>query len=162
MLVATILIGFAMMTLGVALLFLGEVPFLSGKRIPAGRARWIGAIFVAFLPQALAVRQLSNAAFGSDAVQGPVVIGGLFVACLWTVFAILFRVMVPKREPREPKSAISPLEKANPFDAAPAGEVDQALPWTEPQMENKSAGKSPAPGKSGKPKAGSKDPFDFS
>src|SRR5437016_901322 len=66
MLVATILIGFAMMTLGVALLILGEVPFLSGKRIPAARSRLIGAIFVAFLPLALGVRQLSNAVFGSD------------------------------------------------------------------------------------------------
>jgi hypothetical protein len=160
MLVATILIGFAMMTLGVALLFLGEVPFVSGKRIPARRARWIGGIFVAFLPLALAVRQLSNLVFGSDAVQGPVVIGGILVAVLWAVFAILFRVMVPKREPRQPRAASSTFEKPNPFDAAPTGEAEQALPWTEPQIENKSGGK--AAGKSGKPKAGSKDPFDFS
>lgn len=153
MLLVVVLFGFAMMTLGVALLILGEVPFLSGKRIPAVRSRLIGAIFVAFLPLALGVRQLSNRIFGPDAVQGPVVVGLLLVICLWGAFGILFRVIVPKRESRA-SSAV--LEKENPFQ----GETEAGVPWTEPAREIKPTSKRSAAG--GKPSPDSRDPFDFS
>src|SRR6185503_10244939 len=96
MFLAVTIVGFVMMTLGVAMLLLGEVPFL-GKRIPALRSRLIGSIFVLFLPLALGVRQASNALFGNDAVQGPVVMSILFVVCMFASFVILFRVLAPKR-----------------------------------------------------------------
>ena len=53
MLPALILIGFAMITLGVALLFIGAVPFLAGKRISAGAHGLIGVVLVSFLPLCL-------------------------------------------------------------------------------------------------------------
>ncbi len=155
MFLAVILIGFAMMTLGVALLFLGEVPFISGKRIPARRSRWIGAFLAAYLPLALVMPQLVNKLLGPDVVQGPVIVGGLLVICLWSVFAILFRVVVPKHEARSP--SVAP-EAAIPLGEAPAGVPEQSLPWSEPEANPAS----PPSVKTRKPRSGSMDPFDFS
>src|SRR5438105_524933 len=101
-LLALILVGFIMATLGIALLCLGEVPFIAGKRIPALRSRLIGLILAGFLPLALGVRQGSNYLFGSDAVEGQAVTWSLFGFCWFVVLVILFRVVMPKREPRKP------------------------------------------------------------
>jgi hypothetical protein len=160
MFLAVIVVGFAMMTLGVALLLLGEVPFVSGKRIPAVRSRWIGAIFVGFLPLAFAVHTVNNALFGPEAVQGPVVVGVLFAACLWTAFAILFRVLVPKRDGRPAKGAADVLDKKNPFAQMPAEQVAEPMPAPEPAK--KSERPKPAASKRRKPADDEADPFDFS
>src|SRR5438132_1500148 len=98
--IITILLGFAMMTLGVALLFLGEVPFIAGTRIPAVRARLIGGVLVLFLPLAVGVRALLGLMFGSDEIEGPVVTAFVFSFCCLLTFVILFRVLIPKRAPR--------------------------------------------------------------
>src|SRR5829696_8762344 len=97
MLILTIIVGFAMMTLGVALLLLGEVPFIAGKRIPAMRARLIGGVLISFVPLALGVTKLINLIFGQDTVEGAVVTPLVFSLCWVIVFAILFRVLIPKR-----------------------------------------------------------------
>ncbi len=68
-LIALIAVGFGMTTLGVALLCLGEVPFIAGKRIPARRARLIGATLALFLPLSLGGRLAINLLFGPDTVE---------------------------------------------------------------------------------------------
>lgn len=93
-----IIVGFVMLTVGVAMLILGETAFL-GKRIPAKRARLIGSIFVLFLPLALGIHQASNAVFGSNVVHGLICTCGMFGICMLGSSVILFRVFVPKEEP---------------------------------------------------------------
>jgi hypothetical protein len=147
-----IVFGFALMTLGVALLFLGEVPFVAGKRIPAVRARLIGGVLVGLLPAAWLVKILCDAVFGYDTVEGPVVAALMFSAgCLVTI-VILFRVMVPKGAPRKPAAAKDSVSKKNPFgDVAPAASEPVA-----PAPVN------PPPRKKSRKAAASEDnPFDF-
>ena len=156
---ALIVVGFVMATLGVALLLLGEVPFLAGKRIPALRARLIGLVLVGFLPLALGVRQLSNLLFEPETVEGPVLTWSMFAFCWLVVIAILFRVMVPKRPPRK-VTAVAAAPQKNPFgDAKPAKveAIEEPEPWPEPEPVKKPTGK-----KSPKPSADEGSPFDFS
>ena len=144
---ALIVVGFVMATLGVALLLLGEVPFLAGKRIPALRARLIGAVLVGFLPLTLGVRLLSNLLFEPETVEGPVLTWSLFGFCWFVVIAILFRVMVPKRPPRKVTAgATAPKVEA----------IEEPEPWPEPEPVKKPTGK-----KSPKPSANEANPFDF-
>jgi hypothetical protein len=147
MLFVTIIIGFAMMTLGFALLVLGEVPFVAGKRIPAVRSRLIGGVLVAFGPATWVVRSVTYALFG-DAVEGPVVTALMFSLCCVVIFAILFRVLVPKREPRKPSKPTVELVKEDPFGA------DEPSPPDPPKQS--SSKKSPKAAKDGS------SPFDFS
>src|SRR5438105_4674151 len=98
MLCVVIFVGFIMITLGVALLFVGETPFLAGKRIPALRARLIGVVLLSFLPLALGANQVTNWLFGVGAVHGLIVTGLLFLLCWTAVFVLLFRVIVPRKE----------------------------------------------------------------
>jgi hypothetical protein len=121
---ALIVVGFVMATLGVALLCLGEVPFIAGKRIPALRSRLIGLVLAGFLPLALGIRQGSNYLFGSDAIEGQAVTWSLFGFCWFGVIVLLFRVIVPKREPRKPAKGAATTSAKNPFGAAPAEEFD--------------------------------------
>ncbi len=144
MLIVTILVGFVMMTLGVALLLLGEVPFVAGKRISAVRSRLIGGVLVGFLPLALGVKTLGDLIFGRDAVEGPVVTALTFSFCGVVAIVILFRVMVPKREPRKAAPASAGPAKENPFGDA-ASEPANAPPAK----------------KSRKPAAEDTNPFDF-
>jgi hypothetical protein len=156
-LLALILVGFVMATLGIALLCLGEVPFIAGKRIPALRSRLIGLVLAAFLPLALGLQQASNYLLGPNAVEGPVVTWSLFGFCWFVVLVILFRVMVPKREPRKSAKSTATTSAKNPFGAAPAEKFDvleevveelepakkapgkkkapESLAWMEPEAE---------------------------
>jgi uncharacterized membrane protein len=166
MLLALIIIGFAMITLGVALLFLGEVPFIAGKRISAWRSRLIGLVLVSFLPLALGARQASNAFFGPDAVEGPVLTWVLLGFCWFVVFLILFRVIVPKKATRGAKSTPS-FGGHDPFDgAAPAeGPLDVELVEEEkaaPSPKKAAPSKKPAVKKAPKPPVEDENPFDFS
>lgn len=166
---ALIIVGFAMGTLGVALLCLGEVPFVSGKRIPAGRARLIGLILVSFLPLALGVRQASNFLLGPEAVEGPVLIWALCGCCWFVVMVILYRVMVPKRA-RKASAAAAGL-KNNPFGSAKAEEadaneevLDEMEPWPAPEPAKKPVTKKSTPEAAKKPSKPADDdtsPFDF-
>ena len=156
---ALILVGFVMATLGVALLLLGEVPFLAGKRIPAVRARLIGTVLIGFLPLALGARQVSNLLFGPETLGGPVLTWSLFGFCWIVVIAILFRVMVPKRPPRK-AAAVATASKKNPFgdvNSEKAEAIEEPEPWTEPEPVKKPSGKKPP-----KPSADEGSPFDFS
>lgn len=160
MFLAVTIVGFVMMTLGVAMLLLGEVPFL-GKRIPALRSRLIGSIFVLFLPLALGVRQASNALFGNDAVQGPVVMSILFVVCMFASFVILFRVLAPKRGQQAAKA--STTAKENPLGKMEAIEEVDDVVWLEPEPEPAPKKTAPAQNPAArKPAAKEHDPFDFS
>ena len=156
MLPLMIIIGFAMMTLGVALLFLGEVPFIVGKRIPARRSRLIGAVLVSFLPLSWAVRTATNYYF-PDEVEGVVVVALMFSFCCLVTFAILFRVLVPKREIRK-----SPATKQSPFAAAEPSPLEtndsaaESQPWAEPKPTQNLPAK-----KSSKPAVDNQDPFNF-
>ena len=148
-----IIVGFVMMTIGVALLCLGEVPFIGGKRIPAMRSRSIGLVFVSFLPLAWGVRQATIALFEPDAVQGPVVSWSLFGLCWFVAFLILFRVLVPKRERRTVATRTSSAADKNPFGIAEPEE--EAI---EPAATRKPAKKPQAK----KPRADeANDTFDF-
>jgi hypothetical protein len=165
-----ILVGFAMMTLGVALLLLGEVPFIAGKRIPAGRSRLIGVVLVSFLPLALAVREVIRRIFDEDTVDGPVLTWALCGFCWFLVVVILFRVLVPKRAPRKP-AAVKSAAKANPFGGVEPEQFDviEEIVEEEPTPAKKPAAKKAAPEpvqkpsakKSRKPADGETDPFDF-
>ncbi len=175
-LIALIAVGFGMTTLGVALLCLGEVPFIAGKRIPARRARLIGATLALFLPLSLGGRLAINLLFGPDTVDGQVVTWSLFGLCWCVVFVILFRVMVPKRERRKPAKGAATPSKKNPFDAAPADHFDVpekvVIEDAAPAPAKKSAAKKREPGpaptkkpagkKARKPAAENENPFDFS
>src|SRR5690348_9120472 len=104
---ALIIVGFAMATLGVALLVLGEVPFVGGKRIPARRARLTGLALVSFLPLALGITQLLHVLFGRDTINGLVVTWTIFACCWLAVAGSLFRVLVPKKQRRPAAVALN-------------------------------------------------------
>ena len=163
MFLAVTIVGFILMTLGVAMLLVGEAPFL-GKRIPALRSRLIGVIFVLFLPLAFGVPQLFNAVLGSDVVQGPVVTWTLFALCVVASMVVLFPVMMSKREPR---MASAPAKK-NPFGDVDLVEEVEEVVWLEPEPEEQLAPKKgtpekkPASKKSSKPRVKKSEPFDFS
>jgi hypothetical protein len=158
-LAAFILVGFVMTTLGVALLCLGEVPFIGGKRIPALRSRLIGVVLVAFVPLALGARQASIYLFGPDAVDAQAVTWTLFGLCWFVVFAILFRVMAPKRAPRQPVKATA---KKNPFPEAKLDILDEIVEEAKPAAKKATPPKKPADKKASKPPAEDENPFDFS
>src|SRR5262249_38716547 len=111
-----IVIGFALMTLGVALLVLGDVPFVAGRRIPAVRARLIGGVLGGCLPAAWLVKVLCDAVIGLDVVEGPVVTALMFSLCCLVTMVILFRVMVPKGAPRKLSAAKEGVSNKKPFD----------------------------------------------
>ena len=160
MLPLILIVGFAMATLGVALLLLGEVPFIAGKRIPALRSRLIGLVLIGFLPLALGLRQLSKLLSEEDAVEGPVLTLAAFGFCCFVVIVILFRVMVPKRPPRK-AATVAAKAKKSPFDEPPvekAQAVEEVEPWTEPEPAEKPAAKKKSP----KASADDGNPFDFS
>ncbi|MBI1830304.1 MAG: hypothetical protein HYR84_02500 [Planctomycetes bacterium] len=165
--IVTILGGLVLFTIGVALLLVGEVPFLAGTTISAVRSRLIGGVWVSFLPLAFGVRAICAAIFGADAVDGPVVTAFVFSFCCLVTFVILFRVLVPAAPPRkvsETPAKPSAPAKANPFaDAGPApappASDAEILPWMDEQPD--AAPPKKASKKSSKP-AGGKDPFDFS
>src|SRR5438067_904502 len=117
---ALIIIGFAMATLGVALIFLGEVPFLAGKRIPPRRARIVGLALLSFLPLALVTPQLLNNLFGRDVIDGFVVTWLIFGACWLVVVVALYRVMFPKRERRPVAVSLTAVDPMDSFGAAEA------------------------------------------
>lgn len=163
--IPVIIVGFIMITLGGALLLLGEVPFLGGKRIPAIRSRLIGLALVLFLPAAFGVRLGLASLFGEDVIDGLIV---TWVLCgvSWTVvFVILFRVMFPKREPRPAKATASLEESKNPFGALEPNvkptPIADPTPWTEPAPVKKPAAKKVAAKKEPR-KAVEENPFDFS
>ncbi len=158
-LIALIVVGFAMATLGVALLALGEVPFIAGKRIPAVRSRLIGAVLVAFVPLALMARLACNYLFGADAVDGQVVTWSLFGVCWFVVFAILFRVMMPKRDARKPAKAAT---AKNPFPEAKLDVLEEIVEEAEPTAKKTTPTKKPASKRTAKPPAEDENPFDFS
>ena len=146
MLIVTIIVGFALMTLGVELLVLGEVPFVAGRRIPALRARLIGGVLVAFGPATWVVRSVTNYLF-PNAVEGPVVSALMFSLCCIVVFVILFRVLVPKREPGPLAPPAPSLVKENPFgESASSPAPPPQTPATKP----------------GKTAKNETNPFDFS
>jgi hypothetical protein len=151
-----LIVGFAMATLGVALLLVGEAPFVAGKRIPALRSRLIGLVLIGFLPLALGLRQLSKLLFEADTVEGPVLTLVVFGLCWFAVIVILFRVMVPKRPPRR-AAAIAMKTKKNPFEEPPVPKAEIET-WPEPEPAKKPAPKKKAP----KPSADDGSPFDFS
>ena len=126
MLILTIIVGFAMMTLGVALLLLGEVPFIAGKRIPALRARLIGGILVSFLPLSWGVLQLINLIFGPETVKGDVVTPLTFSLCWVITFGILFRVLVPKRAPVPKRATPAVVSENDPFSSG--SEIETSEP----------------------------------
>ncbi|MBI3823590.1 MAG: hypothetical protein HY289_13050 [Planctomycetes bacterium] len=156
--IVTILVGFVMMTLGSALLLLGEVPFIAGKRISATRSRLIGAVLFSFMPLAFAMGALCNLIFGAGEVEGPVVTSFVFSFCCLAIFVILFRVLIPKRPPRK-TTAKAGLKKESTFD--PASPVLKEAPaWMEPEAEPPPPSKTAPPKKGRKPAADS-NPFDF-
>lgn len=154
--IVTILVGFAMMTLGVALLLLGEVPFIAGKRISAIRSRLIGAVLVSFLPIAWGVIYLLGLIFGSSAIDGPVVTSFVFSLCCLAIFVILFRVLIPKRPPREKAPSKVESNKENPFNASTTPSENESSGW----MDEEPKATAPAK-KTRKPTAEQNNPFDF-
>jgi hypothetical protein len=161
-LIALIVVGFAMATLGVALLALGEVPFIAGKRIPALRSRLVGAVLAAFVPLALVARLACNYLFGPDAVDGQVVTWSLFGLCWFGVFVILFRVIVPKREPGKAARTVAESKSKNPFPAARLDVLEEIVEEPEPTVKKATTPKKTAGKKSAKPTTEDENPFDFS
>ena len=156
---ALIIVGFAMATLGIALLLLDEVPFLAGKRIPALSARMVGVVLVGFLPLALGIGPLSNLLFGPEIVEGLVLTWSLFGFCWFVVIAILFCEVVPKRPPRKAAKVPAAPTQA-PFGAAKPEKIEaieEPEPWSVPEPVKKPGGKRPS-----KPSPDDGNPFDFS
>ena len=158
MFLAVTTVGFILMTLGVAMLFVGDVPFL-GKRIPARHSRLIGSILVLFLPLAFGVNLAIGALFGSDAVPGPVVTWTLFALCVLTSLVILIHAMARKQEQQSAKAA-TPMKK-NPFGDVEEEEEVEEVVLLEPEPKQATA-KKPAAAKRRTPPAQERDPFDFS
>jgi uncharacterized membrane protein len=167
-----IAVGFVMMTVGVALLCVGEVPIGRGKRIPALRSRLIGLILVGFLPLAWGVRRATVTLFESDAVEGLVVSWSICGVCWFAVLVMLFRVFVPKQDRSKVKSPVGEALSRNPFGEAVVEDAPGELPFTQaveppapppvanqprPAIVKKSAAKKP-----GKPASQEGNPFDFS
>ncbi len=142
MMIALILVGFMMMTLGVALLFLGEVPFLAGKRISAWRSRLIGLVQMSFLPLALAAWKGVQWLFGPDVLEPLAVTYSLLGFCWFVTIALLFRVMFPKRAPRGAKGKSRASAGDDPFPASADEDVPAAEPFGFAEQEAE-----PAPGK---------------
>jgi hypothetical protein len=120
-----LLLGFVMITIGIALLALGEVPFLGGTRIPARRARLLGVVLVSFAPLTFGVRQLVFLLFGSDAVEGHIITWSVFGFCWFLAAVILFRVLFPKGGTRRASALVNtapvksaPVKKASAKSAA--------------------------------------------
>ena len=151
-----ILVGFATITIGVALLFLGEVPFLAGKRISARRSRLIGIVLISFLPLALGVVQVMSRALPDYDVDGPIVTWSVLGFCLFVVGVILFRVVVPKRPRR--KSAPEARAKASSPGAVRFVELELI---DDPTLQEQPAPKKSSARKRGKPAAGEDNPFEF-
>jgi hypothetical protein len=172
---ALIAIGFAMATLGIALMALGEVPFVAGKRISAVRSRLIGLTLLAFLPLVAGMRAIVNLVL-PDTIDPQALTWSIFGFLWFVVVLILFRVMVPKREPRKPAKGTATSSSKNPFgEAAPAEEAKpkkgagktkspepaaESVAWMEEEPEpapakKPSAKKTPEPAK---PASGKKSP----
>lgn len=157
-----IAIGFVMMTIGVALLCLGEV-LIGGKRIPALRSRLIGLIFVSFLPLALGVRQATVALFDPDAVAGLVVGWSICGVCWFAAFVIVFRVLVPKRDRNRVRTTVGGAPNQNPFGEAALDGLDAVPREVTPNpAAQQPVVKKPSAKKPSKPAAQESDPFDFS
>lgn len=172
--IAVILVGFAMITLGMALLILGEVPFVAGKRIPAWRSRLIGAVLVLYLPIACGAWIGMTRVFTDYDVDGIAVTWGMFTLAWLGVAMILFRVMVPKKERRAARgTAAGGIQKANPFGGEPQLEdpveevVEAEEPEPAPAPVKKPPAKKPTPAPAPAPKKAPRkaiddNPFDFS
>lgn len=157
-----IAVGFVMMTIGVALLCLGEVPIGGGKRIPALRSRLIGVVLVSFLPLAWAARQATVALLDPDAVEGLVVSWSICGVCWCAALAMLFRVIVPKRGARS-KPTLAGAPSKNPFGEASFEGPPTELPMTDAVPPKPAAAvKKPTAKKPGRPALPESDPFDFS
>ena len=167
------IIGFLMLTVGVAMLMVGEIPFIASRRISAVRSRLIGAVFVGFLPLALLVRIACNMFLEPDAVEGPVLTAFVFSFCCLLTLAILFRVLFPKREPREPRKpakTISEPAKPNPFANEAPAPTSEPTPapspsWMDTDDSPPPSSKKPAkkaPAQKAKKPAAEQNPFDFS
>ncbi len=171
MMIALLLTGFIMMTLGVALVFLGEVPFLGGKRIPAWRSRLIGFTQMSFLPLALVTWKGVQSFVSSEVVDWIVVTWSLFGFCWFVTFALLFRVMFPKRAPRSIKAkatagSMDPFEDAAEEPAGPSFGFADPEPAPAKLPAKKTAPAKPAskPGvkRAPAPPAEDDNPFNFS
>ena len=152
--------GFVMLTIGVALLLVGETPFLAGKTIPAMRARLIGLVLVSFLPMALAMWFASRVLFGPEAVHGLVFPATLFVLCWLAVAMLMFRVVFPRKAPRaKPTAKVTKASVPEQADEPTSVPVETDVPaWMAPAPE-------PAPKPAKKPRKApveERDPFDFS
>jgi hypothetical protein len=100
MVLPVIILGFVMLTLGFAMLCFGEVPFLGGKRIPASRSRAVGGVLVSFLPVMGGLRAVVTWTVGVNLLVGAIVAWLLLVVYLLIAFAMLYRILVPRREAR--------------------------------------------------------------
>ena len=109
------------------------------------------------MPLALGARQASNYLFGPDAVDAQAVTWTLFGLCWFVVFAILFRVMVPKREPRQPSKTTA---KKNPFGAAKIDVLEEIVEEPEP-AKKASPPKKPAGKKAPSPRKKTRIPLIF-
>ena len=172
--IALILIGFIMITLGVALLFQGEVPFLGGKRISAWRSRLIGFVQLAALPIAVGVWKGLQRLFGSEAIDAVVVTWSVVVFCWLVTFALVYRVMFPKRVSRVAAGKGSASAAHDPFPADIAADEPANAPFgfAEPEpapvkaAPKQNAPAKPAPKPAAKrapaPPAADDNPFNFS
>jgi hypothetical protein len=156
-----IIVGFAMITLGAALLLLGEVPFLGGKRIAARRSRLIGVVLISFLPLAYGVHQLMSWYFREEYdVDGPTVAWAVLGLCLLVVGIILFRVVVPKGQAPKKSSKRSTVSKP-----AEAIQFVELVPIDDPYaLDNQPPapkGKKPPAKKSSQPPTEEENPFNF-
>ena len=155
-----VIVGVVMATLGLALLFVGAAPLLPGKRIPAVRARVIGAILVGFLPMSLAAVLLCDLIFGRGVVEGPVVTWVMFAVCWAAIGALLFRVVIPKQDRSAGKSA-TPLPQKNPFADSPVSATPLPVEIVDDVPIQRKPAPRKAPSKHGA-KPTERDPFDFS
>jgi hypothetical protein len=107
-----ILLGFVMLTLGFALLCFGEVPFVGGTRIPALRSRILGGILVSFLPVLWLVHLLLAMFVRVSSTVGVLVSLAMVLLYVLALFALVYRILVPKQEPHE---SADTMEEPIPF-----------------------------------------------
>ena len=153
-----LVLAFAMLFAGIALLFGGEITFKSGKKIPKLPGRKAAIALVSFLPLFVVVRTIVRWFDPEQTIPVESISWPLMGICLVLAGTWLLRGMAAsKPRPRYTSSAsASPFETSEPPAAEPSAAADIL-----PEFDVPAQPEAPAP-RPASSKSRGKNPFDFS